>query len=266
MPSVAEVVDRGAEPDRLDDRRGAGLELVRDRGVRRPLHRDGLDHLAATEERRQLVEHARARPQSTPMPVGPTTLWPVKASRSGRRGGHRRQVDRQLRRRLRGVDDHQRADLVGAARDLGDRVDGAEHVGDPGQRDDLGALGDQLVDVRQVEPAVVGEPEPPQRRAGALGEQLPRHDVGVVLHLGDDDLVAGPTCAVPRPGQGVRGQVERLGGVLGEDHLVAVGRVEERRHLVARVLEGLGRLGARAGAWRGRCWRCAARGGRPSCR
>src|SRR3954469_10438346 len=32
-----EVVDGRTEPDRLDDRRGAGLELVRDPGVRRPL-------------------------------------------------------------------------------------------------------------------------------------------------------------------------------------------------------------------------------------
>ena len=54
----------------------------------------------------------------------------------------------------------------------------------------------------------------------------------------------GPDLALPRPGQGVRGEVERLGGVLGEDHLVAVGRAEERRHLVARVLVRRGRLGA----------------------
>ena len=60
---VAEVVHRGAEADRLDDRRGAGLELVRDGGVRRPLHRDGLDHLAAAEERRQLVEHLAPAPE-----------------------------------------------------------------------------------------------------------------------------------------------------------------------------------------------------------
>ncbi len=123
------------------------------------------------------------RPHSTPMPVGPVTLWPVKARKSTPARLH---VDRHLRHGLGGVDDHERADLVGPAGDLGDRVDGAEHVGDPGQRDHLGALGDQLVDVGQVELAVVGEPEPAQRGAGALGEQLPRHDVGVVLHLGDE--------------------------------------------------------------------------------
>ena len=76
-----------------------------------------------------------------------------------------------------------------------------------------------------VQPAVVGDAEPAQRRAGALREQLPRHDVGVVLHLGDHDLVAGPEArtAGRRAGcaEGVRHQVDRLGGVLGEHHLVA---------------------------------------------
>ena len=54
----------------------------------------------------------------------------------------------------------------------------------------LGALVDDGVEVGQVEPAVVGQPEPAQRRAGAAAQLLPRHQVGVVLHLGHDDLVA----------------------------------------------------------------------------
>ena len=73
--------------------------------------------------------------------------------------------------------------------------------------------------------------------------QLPRHDVGVVLHLGGDDHVAlADLQRTARPRQRVGHQVERLGGVLGEDHLVATGRVDERRHPVAALLERLGRL------------------------
>ena len=77
------------------------------------------------------------------------------------------------------------------------------------------------------------------------GDQLPRHDVGVVLHLGDDDLVAraaGPRRAAVGPGDDVGDQVERLGGVLGEDDLGAVGGVDERGDLVARALVQRGRL------------------------
>ena len=46
-------------------------------------------------------------------------------------------VERQLRRRLGAVDEHQRAGVVGAGGDLGDRVLGAEHVGDVGDGDEL---------------------------------------------------------------------------------------------------------------------------------
>ena len=35
----------------------------------------------------------------------------------------------------------------------------------------------------EVEAALVGQAEPTQPRAGTVAEQLPRHDVGVVLHL-----------------------------------------------------------------------------------
>ena len=42
----------------------------------------------------------------------------------------------------------------------------------------------------EVEPTLVGDPDPAQGGAGAAGELLPRHEVGVVLHLGDEDLVA----------------------------------------------------------------------------
>ena len=109
------------------------------------------------------------------------------------------------------------------------------------ERDDLRALVDQLVDVGEVEPTVVGDAEPAQRRAGALAQDLPRHDVGVVLHLGDDDLVAGLQRA-SSPRQDVRDQVQRLGGVLGEDDRVGVGCADERGHLEAGALVGSGRL------------------------
>ena len=175
------------------------------------------------------------------MPVGPVTLCPVNARKSASTactstGSCGAACEASTH------DDG--ADLVGASGDLGDRVDRAEHVGDPGQRDDLGALGDQLVDVGQVEVTVVGEPEPAQLGALALGEQLPRDDVGVVLHLGDHHAVAGPTCERAGPGERVGHEVERLGGVLGEDHLVARGRVQEPRDLVAGVLERRRRLRA----------------------
>ena len=71
-------------------------------------------------------------------------------------------------------------------------------------------------------------------------QQLPRHDVGVVLHHRDDDLVAGPQAGA----EGVGAQVQRLGGVLGEDDLLGAGRADELGERGPRALERLGRLGA----------------------
>ncbi len=65
----------------------------------------------------------------------------------------------------------------------------------------------------------------------------------MVLHLGDDDLVAWPDAVGRRrPGQHVRHQVECLGGVLGEDDLVPVRGADERGDFVARALVERGRL------------------------
>ncbi len=230
---AGQVVDGRAQPDRLGDRRGAGLELVRRRGVGGRAHGDGLDHLAAAEERREVLQQLLAAPEH----ADAGRRQHLVAGEGDEVGLQRLDVQHHVRRGLRGVDHDQRADRLGLAHDGFDRVDGAQQVGDQGEGDHLGLLGDQLVDVGQVEPALVGQPEPLQLRAGALREQLPRDDVGVVLHLRDDDLGLGvhPVRLV-RPGQHVGDQVERLGGVLGEHHLVAARRVDESRDLVPGAL------------------------------
>ena len=147
-------------------------------------------------------------------------------------GGH---VHRMMRHQLRAVGEHRHARLVRQSGDLGHRGDHAGDVRLPGHGEDLGPLGDQ----RRVflEPAVGQDLEPAQGGAGALGELLPRHQVGVVLHLGDEDLVAGPDRRRERVGH----QVDRLGRVLGEHDLARV-RAEERGHLGPRALVDLGAL------------------------
>ncbi len=118
-----------------------------------------------------------------------------------------------------------------------------------GDGEDLGALGQQVVEAVQVERALTVDRDPAQRRPGAPGELLPRHEVGVVLHLGDEDLVtraqheAVVLRALGRRGVGERvgDEVDRLGGVLGEDDLVGR-RADERRDGRAGRLEVVGRL------------------------
>jgi hypothetical protein len=57
-----------------------------------------------------------------------------------------------------------------------------------------------------------------QFRAGTLTDELPRHDVGVVLHRRDQDLVAG---LEKRQRKAVGDGVDRLRGAAGEDDFVA---------------------------------------------
>ena len=153
------------------------------------------------------------RPQSTPMPVGPHILWPLNANRSApsswtsvARWGTYWQAST-----------HTVAPAAWAAsamRRTG--VERAEHVGHradrrPSWRRRRSGRG------RRGRAAVVAQRDPAQLDVALGLEHVPRHDVGVVLHLGEHDGVARlEVGAAPRMGD----EVERLGGVLGEHDLV----------------------------------------------
>ncbi len=69
-------------------------------------------------------------------------------------------------------------------------------------------------------------------------ELLPRHDVGVVLELRDDDLVArADVAAAPALGD----EVDALGRAAHEDDLSGDGALRNAAHLVARAFVGVGR-------------------------
>jgi hypothetical protein len=146
-------------------------------------------------------------------------------------------VEREVRRGLGAVDQHDRAGRVRAGGDVGDRVDRAEHVGDMGDGEQLRPAREQRVELRLDQQAVVVDRHVSELGPRALAQQLPRHEVGVVLHLRDDDEVAG---AHVGGAPGVGDEVDRLGRVAGEDGL-AGRRTRERGDLVARRLVGLRR-------------------------
>ena len=146
-----------------------------------------------------MASSSSARAHRAPMPVGPHILWAEKATKSashactstGRWGTAWHASTSTW------------APAAWAASASGpDVVDGAEHVGHRAEREQLGAV-EQLVEVGEVEAVVGGERDPPQLDAPLGGEDLPGHDVGVVLHVGEHDRVAlaagwrGPT-STPR--------------------------------------------------------------------
>ena len=128
-----DVVDRGAEPDRLGDCGCSGLELVRKLVERRPVEADRPDHLAAEVERRHRLE------QLAPAPECADTGRAAQLVRreSEKVTVERLHVDRPVRRRLSGVDDDDRALRMSPRRELLDRIDRAERVRDEADAHDL---------------------------------------------------------------------------------------------------------------------------------
>ena len=108
-----------------------------------------------------------------------------------------------------------------------------------GERDELRLEPQQDLEDVEAEDAVVGDRDELEVAVLLLDEELPRDEVGVVLHLGQDDRVAAAD--VP-PAPRVGDEVDRLGRVAGEDDLVAVGRVDEPRDPRPGLLVRGGRL------------------------
>ncbi len=93
-----------------------------------------------------------------------------------------------------------------------------------GEGDELRLEAQQHLEHVEPEDPLVGDRDELEVAVLLLDEELPRDEVRVVLHLGQDDLVAaGDVAAAPRVGH----EVDRLGRVAGEDDLVAVGGVDE---------------------------------------
>ena len=86
---------------------------------------------------------------------------------------------------------------VRAADDLENRVDGAERIRHVRDGNDARAIVQQLFVPIHTQLAEIGDRDDAQPRALLVAEHLPRDDVRVVLHLGHDDLVTGPTCVRP---------------------------------------------------------------------
>ena len=146
-------------------------------------------------------------------------------------------VDRQVRHRLRPVHEHERAGLMGLAGHLHHRVDGAQRVGRVGERDQLRLEAEQDLEDVLAQDAVVRDRDELEVRVLLLGQDLPRDEVRVVLHLGQDDHVpAADVAPTPR----VRDEVDRLGGIAGPDDLARVRGPDQLRDLRPRALVGLG--------------------------
>ena len=144
-------------------------------------------------------------------------------------------VDGHLRHRLGAIDQRHRAGGARLRDHLHHGVDRAEHVGHVRERHQRDVSARELCPQRlQRELAALVHLEVAQRGLALAAEDLPGHEVGVVLHLGDQHGVAAVHVgAAPRVGD----EVDRLGDVLGEDRARRLG-AGERRDAAARGVVG----------------------------
>ncbi len=155
-------------------------------------------------------------------------------------------VHAHVRHGLRAVHQHARAVAMRDFDHLPGRRDGAERVGHLREGDQPRARTEQLLILVQQHLTVIVDRRDAQPRPGLGAQLLPRHDVGVMLQPGDDDLVILADMLAP-PGLG--DQIDRLGGAAHEHDLVAGRRVQEAGDGIARRLVGIG--GARRQFMRG---------------
>ena len=211
-PDGVDVIERHAETDRPFDVRRPRFELVRQLVPGRSLEGDRGDHVAAAEKGRHRLEQR---------------LTAVEDADAGRAvqlvagGGvevdaERLHVHRHVVRGLRSVHQHRNVAGVGELDDPGDRVHRPERVGHVGDRDQPRALGQQRLELVEDQLTAVIDRRDPEPGAALLADQLPRHDVGVVLHRRDQHLVARLQL---RPGERLGHEVDPLGRVAGEDDL-----------------------------------------------
>ena len=96
--------------------------------------------------------------------------------------------------------------------------------------DEARALGYQRAQIVDMQIAVLAHPPPFELRAGRLQRQ-PGRDVGVVIHVGDDDLVT----LAEHLADAEADQADERGGVHAEADFGRAVRIDQQRHAFARV-------------------------------
>ncbi len=139
---------------------------------------------------------------------------------------------------LAAVDQHFRADGMGEPDDFGDRRHRAQHIGHMGDSDKLGFFRQQLGECSEIETVVGRQRRPQDLDALALAQKMPGHDIGVMLHLRNDDLVAFTEFRSKARGD----EIDRLRAALGEDDFLDLPCVHETAGGFARLLEHDGRF------------------------
>src|SRR5260370_19801999 len=98
-------------------------------------------------------------------------------------------------------------------------------------RDKTRSLVEEFLILLEKEFAAIADRHDAQHSPFLFAENLPWDDVGVMLHVRDDNLIARSDM---RSAETLCDQVDPFGGAADEDDLARLGRVHETLHLHAR--------------------------------
>ena len=115
---------------------------------------------------------------------------------------------------------------------------------------------EQLRKLIERERAILAHRHEAQSRADSFRQELPRHEVAVMLHLGEQNHVA---CAEKFLAPRLRHEVDALGRPAGEDDFVRARRAEIVGDALSRTLRRPRSRANSARAGRDARWRCRAR-------
>ena len=176
-----EIVHGCAEADRFRDSGRACLKLVGERVPLAAFERDALDHIAAAHVRGHFLQQLTLAVENAD-PGWPGHLVP---------GEHqevrveRLDIYREMRDALRAIEDEQRSGGMSLADHVLDRVDCAEHVADMDHANQLDRLIAQQAGVRfLIQLTGVCNRHVANLKTAFLSQNLPGHDIGVMLHSG----------------------------------------------------------------------------------
>ncbi len=219
------VVAGGAEGDGIGDVGRAGFVALGGGFPVGAFVGDGDDHAAAGFVGREFVEEGAAAVEDADAGGAAHFM----AGEGEEIAAERLHIEGRVADGLGGVDHGDGTDGAGAAAEEGGVVEGAEGVGNVGEGDELHGGREERVERGVVEAALgVGAEhgDVAERGAGGAGGLLPRDEVGVVLHLGGEDDVAGLQVRV---GPAAGDDVNALGGAAGENDFGGIGGVDELR-------------------------------------
>ena len=233
QPDGLQIANRSAHAHRFADGWGASLELM---GQYRPgavVEKHVLNHLAATQERWHLLQQRFARPKEA------HSRWAAELV-----GGAHQKINIEashinwlVGQALAGIHQHQGSSGVGRGDHLVQGIAATQNIADVHQAHQAGAVGELAAEVFEIQLTGLRDSHMAQNTAGALGQQLPWHQIAVVLHQREQHLITLTQIGVtPAAGD----EIDRLAGVTGEHDFARAGGTHELRRHRAGCFKGFG--------------------------